>query len=62
MGEENGNPLQHSCVENPVNRGGWRAAVLRVARSWTQLKQLSSSCRHKYINKIKDTDTDIDIV
>ena len=26
-GEGNGNPLQHSCLENPMDRGAWRAAV-----------------------------------
>ena len=41
--EGNGNPLQYSCLENPVDRGAWWAAVHRVAQSWTQLKQLSSS-------------------
>ena len=34
-----GNPLQYSCLENPMDRGGWQAAVHRVAQSWTQLKQ-----------------------
>ena len=32
-------PLQYSCLENPMDRGTWWAAVLRVAQSWTQLKQ-----------------------
>ena len=31
-GEENGNPLQYSCLENPMDRGGWRATVHGVAR------------------------------
>ena len=30
-GEGNGNPLQYSCLENPVDRGAWWAAVHRVA-------------------------------
>ena len=34
-GEENGNPLQCSCLENPMDQGAWRATVLRVAKSWT---------------------------
>ena len=34
-------PLQYSCLENPTDRGAWRAAVHRVAKSWTWLKQLS---------------------
>ena len=35
--EGNGNPLHNSCLENPMDRGTWQAAVHRVARSWTQL-------------------------
>ena len=42
-GEENGNPLQWSCLENPRDRGALRAAVYGVAQSQTWLKQLSSS-------------------
>ena len=33
-GEGNGNPLQYSCLENPVERGTWWAIVHRVAKSW----------------------------
>ena len=33
-----GNPLQYSCLENPKDRGAWKAAVHGVARSQTQLK------------------------
>ena len=40
-GEGNNNPLQYSCLENPMNWGAWRATVHRVAKSQTQLKQLS---------------------
>ena len=35
----NGNPLQYSCLENPMDRGAWWATVQRVAKSQTQLKQ-----------------------
>ena len=31
-GEENGNPLQYSCLENPMDRGTWQATVHGVAR------------------------------
>ena len=31
-GEGNGNPLQYSCLENPMDRGAWRAIVLGVVR------------------------------
>ena len=43
IGEGNGNPLQCSCLENPRDGGASWAAVYGVARSWTQLKQFSSS-------------------
>ena len=36
-GKGNGNPLQYSCLENPMNRGAWWAAVHRVAKSRTRL-------------------------
>ena len=32
-GEGNGNPLQYSCLENPMNRGAWRATVHEVTNS-----------------------------
>ena len=31
-GEENGNPLQYSCLENPMDKGAWLAIVHRVTR------------------------------
>ena len=34
-GEGKGNPLQYSCLENPMDRGTWRATVLEVAKSDT---------------------------
>ena len=34
-GEGHGNPLQHSCLENPMDRGAWWATVHGVAKSWT---------------------------
>ena len=40
-GKGNGNPLLYSCLENPVDRGAWWAAVHRVAQSRTWLKRLS---------------------
>ena len=36
-GGGNGNMLQCSCLENPMDRGTWQAAVHRVTKSWTQL-------------------------
>ena len=32
-GERNGNSHQYSCLKNPMERGAWRAAVLRVTKS-----------------------------
>ena len=40
-GGRNGNPLQYSCLENPVERGAWGAAVHGVAQSWTRQGGLS---------------------
>ena len=37
-GEGNGNPFQYSCLENPMDRGAWRATVNGVTHSQTQLK------------------------
>ena len=37
-GEENGNPLQYSCQENSMDRGGWQATIHGVAKSRTQLR------------------------
>ena len=37
IGEGNGTPLQYSCLENPMDRGAWQAAIHGVAKSWTRL-------------------------
>ena len=34
-GEGNGNPLQYSCLKNPMDRAAWWATVQTVAKSWT---------------------------
>ena len=34
-GGENGNPLQYSCLKNPMDRGAWRATVHGVAKNQT---------------------------
>ena len=39
-GEGKGNPLQYSCLENPMDRRAW-GAIDGVTKSWTQLKRLS---------------------
>ena len=40
-GEGNGNPLQYSCLENPMDRGAWWAIVHGVAKSRTQLSNFT---------------------
>ena len=54
-GDGNGNWLQYSCLENPMDRGAWWATVHRVAKSWmwlsnwpcTHLRWLQLSCLSK---------------
>ena len=36
-GEGDGTPLQYSCLENPMDRGAWKAVVHGVEKIWTQL-------------------------
>ena len=42
-GEGNGNPLQYSCLENPMDREAQQATVHGVAKSWTQLSNFTHS-------------------
>ena len=47
-GEGHGNPLQYSCLENPMDReAGW-AMVHRIAKSWTQLKYRTHTLRNNF--------------
>ena len=34
-GEGNDNPLQYSCLDNPMDRGAWQVTVHKVAKNWT---------------------------
>ena len=45
-GEGNGNPLHYSCLENPIGRGAWQAAV-HGCKSWTQLSDYTYYCKCK---------------
>ena len=38
LGGGHGSPLEHSCLENPMDIGTWQATIHRVAKSQTQLK------------------------
>ena len=40
-GEGNGNPLQYSCLENPMDGGAWWATVHGVTKSWTRLSDFT---------------------
>ena len=57
-GGGHGNPLQCSCLENPMDRGAWQATVHRVTKSGTQVKQLSThakvALRTKWNNPFSD--------
>ena len=54
-GEGHGNPLQYSCLENPMDRGAWWATVHRVAKSQMLLKLLSTYALSTHTHA--DTDT-----
>ena len=41
-GGGHGNPLRYSCLENPMDRGAWRATVHGVSKIGTQVKQPST--------------------
>ena len=49
-GEGNGNPLQYSCLENPMDRGAWWATVHGVAKSQTRLSDFTFMLRLKPIS------------
>ena len=40
-GDGNGNPLQYSCLENPMDRGAWRATVHRVVHKESERTEAS---------------------
>ena len=37
LGEGSGNPFQHSCLGNLIDRGAWQAIALEVTKSWSRL-------------------------
>ena len=41
MTASNGTPLQYSCLENPIDREAWWAAVNGVTKSWTRLSNFT---------------------
>ena len=51
IGEGNGNPLQYSCLENPMGRGAWWAAVHGVAKSQTRLSDFTFNFHFRALEK-----------
>ena len=50
-GEGNGTPLQYSCLENPMDRGAWWAAVHGVVKSQTQLSDFTFTFHFHVLEK-----------
>ena len=51
-GEGKDRPLQHSCLESPMDRGAWQATVHGVTESQTRLKQLGTCLWHRGLQSI----------
>ena len=51
QGEGNGTPLQYSCLENPMDRGAWWAAVHGVAKSQTRLSDFTFTFQFQALEK-----------
>ena len=51
LGAGNGNPLQYFCLENPMDRGDWRATVHGVAESWMWLSIHTHTHTHTHTHK-----------
>ena len=51
-GEGNGNPLQYSCLENPMDGGAWWAAIHGVEKSWTRLSNWSELTQIIYLLQV----------
>ena len=58
-GEGNGNPLQYSCLENPMGRGDWWAAVHGVAKSRTQLSNFTFTFHFHALEKEMETHSSV---
>jgi len=54
--EENGNPLQYSCLENPMNRGAWRATVYGSQESDTT-EQLNNNNTDTQLKLVLEQET-----
>ena len=59
VGEGNGTPLQYSCLENPMDRGAWWAAVHGVAKSRTQLSDFTFTFHFHALEKEMATHSNV---
>ena len=59
FGEGNGTSLQHSCLENPTDRGAWWAAVHGVAKSWTRLSDFTLTFHFHALEKAMATHSSV---
>ena len=59
VGEGDGTPLQYSCLENPMDRGAWEAAVHGVVKSQTQLSNLTFTFHFHALEKEMATHSSI---
>ena len=51
-GEGTNNPLQYSCLENPTDRGAWRATVHELTRNQTQVSKQAHTLNCKLLGKM----------
>ena len=51
-GVGNGNPLQYSCLENPMDRGVWQATVYGVAKNGTQFSMHVDACTRTHTDTL----------
>ena len=58
-GEENGNPLQYSCLENPMDRGPWWSTVQKVTKSQAQLRDWKHTHTHTFFKRILFTQSSL---
>ena len=59
QGEGNGNPLQYSCLGNPMDGGAWWATVHGVTNSWTQLSDFTFTFHFHALEKKMATHSSI---
>ena len=53
-GEGNGNPLQYSCLENPMDEAAWQATIHVVAKSQTRLRDFTFTYKNNLKSSRKD--------